>query len=90
MPLVDGLLDALRAPGDSALDELVRSEMGSRVQAAVAGLPAEQRIVIVLRYTQGLSYDEIAEILGCSTGTVASRLNRAHKILGRRLGGDRV
>ena len=90
MPLMDGLLDALRAPGSSALDELLRSELSGRVQSAIAGLPPEQRIVIVLRYTQGLSYDEIAEILGCSTGTVASRLNRAHKILGRRLGGDRV
>ena len=90
MPLIDGLLDAIQAPGRSALDELLRSELSGRVQSAVAGLPPEQRIVIVLRYTQGLSYDEIAEILGCSTGTVASRLNRAHKILGRRLGGDRV
>jgi RNA polymerase sigma-70 factor, ECF subfamily len=90
MPLMDGLLDAIQAPGRSALDEMLRSELSGRVQSAVAGLLPEQRIVIVLRYTQGLSYDEIAEILGCSTGTVASRLNRAHKILGRRLGGDRV
>jgi RNA polymerase sigma-70 factor (ECF subfamily) len=89
-PMMDELLDALRAPGQSALDEILRSELSGRVRSAVAGLPPEQRIVIVLRYTQGLSYDEIAEILGCSTGTVASRLNRAHKILGRRLGGDRV
>lgn len=90
IPLVDGLLDALQSPGASALDQVVRSELSSRLRSAVARLPAEQRIVIVLRYTQGLSYDEIAEILGCSTGTVASRLNRIHKTLGRRLGGDRV
>jgi RNA polymerase sigma-70 factor (ECF subfamily) len=90
IPLVDGLRDALRAPGASALEEVLRSELSGRVRSAVEGLPPEQRIVIVLRYTQGLSYDEIAEILGCSAGTVASRLNRAHKILGRRLGGDRV
>jgi len=90
MPLLDEVLDVLRAPGKSALDEVLRSELSGRVRSAVAGLPPDQRIVIVLRYTQGLSYDEIAEILGCSTGTVASRLNRAHKILGRRLGGDRV
>jgi RNA polymerase sigma-70 factor (ECF subfamily) len=90
IPLVDGLLDALQSPGASALDQVVRSELSSRLRSAVARLPAEQRIVIVLRYTQGLSYDEIAEILGCSVGTVASRLNRVHKILGRRLGGDRV
>jgi len=90
MPMVDELLDGLRSPGESALDEMLRSELSVRVRSAVAGLPPDQRIVIVLRYTQGLSYDEIAEILGCSTGTVASRLNRAHKVLGRRLGGDRV
>ena len=46
----------------------------------------ELRMVIVLRYTEGLAYDEIARVLGCSPGTVASRLNRAHKLLERRLG----
>jgi RNA polymerase sigma-70 factor (ECF subfamily) len=40
---------------------------------------------VVLRYTEGLAYDQIAEVLGCSPGTVASRLNRAHKALERRL-----
>jgi RNA polymerase sigma-70 factor (ECF subfamily) len=55
------------------------------VRAVVGGLPPEQRMVIVLRYTQGLSYEEISDALGCSTGTVASRLNRAHKVLERRL-----
>ena len=74
----------LRAPGD-ALHGLMNSEMRGRVQGAVEKLPAEQRIVIVLRYTEGLAYEEIAEVLGCSMGTVASRLNRAHKALERRL-----
>jgi RNA polymerase sigma-70 factor (ECF subfamily) len=97
MPLVDGLLDALQSPGASALDEMMRSELSSRVRAVVESLPPDQRMVIVLRYTQGLSYDEIAVILGCSTGTIASRLNRVHKLLERRLsrlagtqGGNRV
>ena len=67
------------------MEEMLRSETSSRVQAAVGGLPPEQRMVVVLRYTQGLSYDEIAEALGCSAGTVASRLNRAHRTLERRL-----
>lgn len=48
-------------------------------------LPPEQRIVVVLRYTEGLSYEEMAEVLACARGTVASRLNRAHKTLERRL-----
>jgi RNA polymerase sigma-70 factor (ECF subfamily) len=85
MPMVDGLLDLLRAPGLSAMDEMLRAELGERVRSAVGALPAEQRMVIVLRYTEGLSYDEIAEAVGCSAGTVASRLNRAHRTLERRL-----
>ena len=79
------LLDSLRAPVESVLHRLLRTEIETDVQRIVAKLPAEQRIVVVLRYTEGLSYDEIAAIAGCSPGTVASRLNRAHKILERKL-----
>jgi RNA polymerase sigma-70 factor (ECF subfamily) len=82
---VDGLVDFLRTTSDTALEDLLRSEVEDNVQAAVARLPEDQRIVIVLRYTEGLSYDQIAQILGCSSGTVASRLNRAHKVLERHL-----
>jgi len=82
---VEGVLDTFRAPGESAFDEIARGEVSSEVQSMVARLSPEQRMVVVLRYTEGLSYEEIAEILGCSSGTVASRLNRAHKILERRL-----
>ncbi len=85
LPLLDGLIGSLRAPGRSALDEVMRAEMSGHVKTVVGGLPADQRIVVVLRYTQGLSYDEIAEILGCPKGTVASRLNRIHKTVEQRL-----
>ena len=85
MPLVDDALSILRTPDLSALDEVLKAEMSAHVRSVVASLPPDQRIVVVLRYTQGLSYDEIAAILGCAPGTVASRLNRAHKILERRL-----
>jgi len=84
-PFLDGLLDAVCTSAESALHALMRAERDQRVQDVVGKLPPEQRIVVVLRYTEGLSYDEIAEILGCSPGTVASRLNRAHKVLERRL-----
>ena len=40
---------------------------------------------VLLKYVEGLSYEEIADVLGCSKGTVASRLNRSHKELARRL-----
>jgi RNA polymerase sigma-70 factor (ECF subfamily) len=84
-PLFSELLSVLRAPDTSALDEVLRAEMSGQVRAVVASLPPEQRMVIILRYTQGLSYEEIAAILGCSPGTIGSKLNRIHKILERRL-----
>jgi RNA polymerase sigma-70 factor (ECF subfamily) len=84
IPIADDLLAVLRAPGNS-LDRMLNSEMRDRVRHAVEKLSPELRMVVVLRYTEGLSYDEIAEVLGCATGTVASRLNRAHKVLERRL-----
>ncbi|HWC99277.1 MAG TPA: sigma-70 family RNA polymerase sigma factor [Candidatus Sulfopaludibacter sp.] len=86
IPLADELMATLRASGD-ILTQMLREELGNRVRAAVEKLPPDLRIVIVLRYTEGLAYDQIAEVLGCSLGTVASRLNRAHKALERRLAG---
>lgn len=84
LPLADELMATLRVAGD-VLSQMLREEIGSRVRQAVEKLPAEQRIAIVLRYTEGLAYEQIAEVLGCSQGTVASRLNRAHKALERTL-----
>jgi len=81
MPFIEDLLDA----GENQLKKLLRTEVENDVQSIVGKLPADQRIVIVLRYTEGLSYEEIAAILNCSKGTVASRLNRAHSVLERRL-----
>jgi len=85
LPLMEDVFDAFRAPGQTALQDLLSAEMQQHVQSVVAKLPPDQRMVVVLRYTEGLSYEEIAEALGCSRGTVASRLNRAHKALERRL-----
>lgn len=85
LPLADTFAGMLPASGGSSLDALLRSEMSERVKAAVDRLAPDLRIVVVLRYTEGLSYDEIAEALGCAVGTIASRLNRAHKRLERSL-----
>jgi len=84
-PVIEEFFDSFRSPDPTALDHLMRDEMQQQVQEVVAKLAPEHRIVIVLRYTEGLSYEEIADALNCSRGTVASRLNRAHKILERRL-----
>jgi RNA polymerase sigma-70 factor (ECF subfamily) len=64
---------------------VLATERRDRVRSAVEKLTPDLRMVTVLRYTEGMSYEQISEVLGCSTGTVASRLNRAHKALERRL-----
>jgi RNA polymerase sigma-70 factor, ECF subfamily len=66
-------------------DDLIRLEIDAAVRAAVRQLKPKLRIAILLKYFEGLSYQEMARVLGCSTGTVASRLNRGHKELARRL-----
>src|SRR5438105_4363347 len=65
IPIADELLAVMQAPADS-LDELLRNELRDRVHSAVERLSPDLRMVIVLRYTEGLSYDDIAEVLGCS------------------------
>ncbi|HSI71546.1 MAG TPA: sigma-70 family RNA polymerase sigma factor [Fimbriimonas sp.] len=55
------------------------------VRAAVEKLSPKLRMPILLKYFEGMSYEEIAITLGCSMGTVASRLNRAHKMLSQHL-----
>jgi RNA polymerase sigma-70 factor, ECF subfamily len=61
------------------------AEFDREVKTALARLSPKLRMVILLRYFEDLSYDEIAEVLGVTSGTVASRLNRAHRALGRSL-----
>jgi len=52
-------------------------DLAQLVFAALRALPAQQRVVLVLRYWAGLSEREIATQLGCSAGTVKSRASRA-------------
>lgn len=60
---------------------LAEKETARAVQNAVARLSPKVRIAILLRYFDDLSYAEMADVLKCSIGTVASRLNRGHAIL---------
>ena len=62
-----------------------KREVADFVQAAISELKPKFRIPILLKYVEGLSYEEIAEVLSCSKGTVASRLNRGHQALARKL-----
>src|SRR5215831_846149 len=85
LPFLEDTMDAILPARETTLAGLLREEAQDYVRDAVAKLSPEHRVVIVLRYTEDLSYEQIAEVLACSRGTVASRLNRAHKILERRL-----
>jgi RNA polymerase sigma-70 factor (ECF subfamily) len=67
-------------------EKVYRREICDEVQKAVAELKPKFRLPILLKYVEGLSYEEIAKVLDCSTGTVASRLNRGHKMLAGKLG----
>ncbi|MGH9766468.1 MAG: sigma-70 family RNA polymerase sigma factor, partial [Blastocatellia bacterium] len=66
-------------------DRYTQLEISAAVKAAVKELKPKLRIAILLKYFEDMSYEEMAQALGCSMGTVASRLNRGHKELARKL-----
>ena len=68
------------------IEGLQRRELRLSVRAAVARLPARYRTVLALRELEGLTYQEIAEVLGLTLGTVESRLFRARRRLASILG----
>jgi len=77
-------LERLAVPG-SQEDDYAHAQMVRSVQDAVSALPPKFRIAVLLRYFDDLSYEQMAGVLDCSMGTVASRLSRGHKILAERL-----
>lgn len=66
-------------------DRLDAERLSIKVQVVVASLKPKYRIPVLLKYVEGLSYQEIAGILEISIGTVSSRLNRGHKMLAAKL-----
>lgn len=68
-------------PASSPADELERRSLGAALEDALGRLRAEYREVMLLRYQQGLSVDEIAGILRLPEGTVKTYLHRARKEL---------
>jgi RNA polymerase sigma-70 factor (ECF subfamily) len=65
----------------SASEALEINEEQALIRQAISSLPKKYKTVIVLKYLQDLSYEEIAQIVGCSIGTVKSRLSRAKERL---------
>jgi RNA polymerase sigma-70 factor, ECF subfamily len=71
--------------GHSPFGDLERHELQQEVAAALAALPVAYRAAVVLREVEGWSYQEIAASLGCSEGTVKSRIARGREELRKRL-----
>ncbi len=72
---VEGVL----AGDDDPQRTVENTQLGGRIGAALAQLTAKHRAVLVLREVQGLSYQQIADAMGISIGTVMSRLFHARK-----------
>jgi RNA polymerase sigma-70 factor (ECF subfamily) len=70
---------------DSPEDDFAHAQIALSVQSAVSTLAPKIRMAILLRYFEDLSYAEMAAVLKCSIGTVASRLSRGHAILAQTL-----
>ena len=77
-------LETLPGP-DSPERDFARDQAARSVRAALSALPVKFRLPILLRYFEDLSYSEMAAAMNCSMGTVASRLNRGHKMLAQKL-----
>ncbi|MBC6456408.1 SigE family RNA polymerase sigma factor [Actinomadura sp. HBU206391] len=85
VPAAEGLLDAAIEPED---DPARRYEQRDALWSGMAVLPPRQRAVLALRYYEGMSTAEIADILGCSETTVRSHASRALAELRLDSGGD--
>jgi RNA polymerase sigma-70 factor (ECF subfamily) len=66
-------------------DELVKEEQKQQVREAIDMLPVKQRATLILAYYQQLSYTEVAQVMGCSIGTVKTQMSRALAALASRL-----
>lgn len=84
--------DAERLDGESGLKEyatpegeLLSEEIRQRVFNAIDALPEDLKTAITLRELEGMSYEEIAQVMGCPIGTVRSRIFRARESIDRSL-----
>lgn len=62
------------------------NELRETVERAIAALPEDLRMAIVLREFEGMSYEEIAQTMECPVGTVRSRIFRARDAIGKKIG----
>jgi len=82
---VRSLRETLVDPGSSPFDSMAQEEVRTKVEAELRLVPEPYRTTVILRDIEGLAYEEIAEVLEVSLGTVKSRLMRGREALKRRL-----
>ena len=78
-------LAAAAGPSESIEDLVARKDLARAVERAMASLPEEQRTAIVLKEYHGLTFQEIADLVGCPLSTVKTRLYQGLTVLRREL-----
>lgn len=81
----ESLQDSLAASAEGPQDALIRKETAAKLREVFKELSDEHRSVMTLREIDGLSYEEISDIMGIPKGTVMSRLHYARKTMQRSL-----
>jgi RNA polymerase sigma-70 factor (ECF subfamily) len=79
--------DRLVDPGDSPFEQFAHSEVREAVEQALQQVPEPYRTALILRDLEEMSYEEIAEVLAISLGTVKSRITRGRDALRKKLAG---
>src|SRR5437870_10004533 len=82
---MDEVLEEQQEVAKDPFSDVHEKELREKLLSAINDLTPEHKAVIVLRTLEGLSYKDIGEILGCSEGTVMSRLHYARKKLQEKL-----
>ena len=78
-------LAAAREPSETVEDRIARTDLVRAVERALALLPEEQRTAVVLKEYHGLTFREIADLVGCPLSTVKTRLYQGLTVLRREL-----
>lgn len=65
---------------------IMRDQLQSALDAAIKALPEDLRTAVTLREMEGLSYEDIADVMGCPVGTVRSRIFRAREAIEKAIG----
>lgn len=84
------LVDSENYVSEDGFDHLAKEEMSDYVWGVVDSIPVKYRELILLRYLQGLKYDEIADIAGLPVGTVKNRIFKAKEIIKSEIVNDGV